>query len=129
MKKLYIAAGIGIGLSLFFAVMYFYFTKDINLPDKLPPYSLLILETFKTLLTFSLVTTGGVVLKTLIDKLVESDRTRQLENSRYEDTRKIILKEFTNIYSEFYSLRKLYHSAKSQDHIYEVNSDNYKILI
>ena len=41
-----------------------------------------------------------------------------------------ILKEFADIYSEFYSLRKLYHSARSsRNGIYDSDSEDFKKLI
>ncbi len=129
MKRLYNFAKIGIGMALLLALLYLFFTFNKFDNNTAPAYTNLILETYKTLLTFSLVTTGGIFLKALIDQVIENDRNKQVESNRYEETRKIILKEFTSLFSDFYSIRKLYHSAISHEDIYEKNSNDLKILV
>ncbi len=129
MKEAYKTAMIGIGLSLSFASIYLIITWGSYNSRGLPAYSDLILETYKTLLTFSLITVGGIALKALIDQVIEKDRNKQIDLSRYEETRKIILKEFAIIFSEFYAIRKLYHSALSHKGIYDKSSNDFINLI
>lgn len=129
MKKLFDAAKIGVFITIIIGIVYFILTFNSTSSSTAPPYTNLILETYKTLLTFSLITTGGIFLKAVIDQVIEKDRNNKIESARYEETRKLLLKEFTTIFSEFYSIRKLYHSAISHDNIYEKNSNDLKALI
>jgi hypothetical protein len=129
MRKLVVCAGLGLVLAIVVGAFYFRLTWSVQ-STNVPAYANLFLESFKTLLTFSFVTIGSIVLKTLIDQVLERDRNKQTELNRYEETRRTILKEFATIYSEFYSLRKLYHSARSKHNtIYDSSSNEYKTLL
>lgn len=129
MRKLYFAASLGVVLALISAIVYSNEISNASV-DNPSPYATILLEAFKTLLSFSLITTGGVVIKGLVDQLLNDERDRRTEATRHEETRQSILKEFAGIYSDFYSIRKLYHSARSsRNNIYQVDSDEYKKLI
>lgn len=129
MKKLVTAALLGIAITFLLALLYLFSAEGTINSNAGSPYANLLFETYKTLLTFSLVTTGGIFLKALIDRVIEKDRYKQIESNRREETRKILLKEFTTLFSEFYAIRKLYHSAISHEAIYEQKSADLKILI
>jgi hypothetical protein len=100
-----------------------------------------LLETYKLLLGFTLVGVIGVVVKAVVDARIDSEKEsrkryeeKQKElDRRYEEWERIrgeIVKEFTNIFSEFYSVRKLYHSAISDNNIiYDKSSKEFKILL
>ena len=85
MRKLYYAASIGVVLALASAITYLLVTQG-KAANSLPSYATLLLEAFKTLLTFSLVTVGGLVIKGLVDQLLDDARDRRTEASRYEET-------------------------------------------
>lgn len=119
----------GIGLTMVLGLAYFIATMGYAANNQAPAYTVLLLEAFKTLLTFSLITTGGIALKTFIDQVLEKERNNQTETNRYEETRKLILKEFATIFSEFYSVRKLYHSAISHEALYKKNSTELNLLL
>ena len=129
MRKLYFAASIGIVLALISAMAYSILISSTPV-DTPSPYATILLEAFKILLSFSLITTGGVVIKGLVDQLLSDERDRRIQATRYEETRQSILEEFADIYSDFYSIRKLYHSARSsRNNIYQIDSEEYKKLV
>lgn len=100
-----------------------------------------LLETYKLCLSFTLIGTAGTVVKAIVDTTMEEEREKKRriaehdkENERryeaWENTRIKILREFIEIFSTFYSLRKLYHSAYSKSNsIYSKETDEYKSLI
>lgn len=100
-----------------------------------------VLETYKILLSFTLVGIIGVAIKAAVDARIDSakesrkryEETQKELDRRYEEwerTRSEIIKEFTHIFSEFYSVRKLYHSALSEkNRIYDKSSPEYACLL
>jgi hypothetical protein len=129
MRKLYLAASASIALSIVVAVAYVFVSRQAPVEHPLP-LAVVLLEAFKILLSFSLITTGGVVAKGLVDQLLSNERDRRTEADRHEETRLAILKEFAGVFSDFYSIRKLYHSARSTHNtIYDLSSAEYKSLI
>jgi hypothetical protein len=129
MRKLYLTAGISILLSATFAIFFIAFAKGVP-ANQLPPSATVVLESFKILLSFSFITTGGLFVKNIIDQVLSEGQDRKIAASRREETRLEILKEFTTVYSDFYSVRKLYHSAhSSHNDIYQKGSEKYQELM
>lgn len=129
MRKLYLTAGISVLLSIAFAILFIVFAKGVPI-NQAPSSATVVLESFKVLLSFSFITTGGLFVKNTIDKLLSDNQDRKITASRREETRLEILKEFTSIYSDFYSIRKFYHSAhSSSNNIYQVKSEKYRNLV
>jgi hypothetical protein len=91
MNRLYMVGGLGsVGLlGSFIATV-------LLLPSKSPE---LTEELFKALLVFTLAVWGGALIKNVIDEASEKQQRRDA-----------IRKEFIEIFSQFYSVRKLYHS-------------------
>lgn len=87
------------------------------------------LETYKIVLSFTLVGILGGFVKAGIDVSIAKQKDNERLYDEWEKRRTNILFEFTQIYSEFYSLRKLYHSARSENNtIYAVGTSEYKTL-
>lgn len=80
------------------------------------PYSIFILkELLKYLLAFVIVSFGGVVIKLSVDRILDRQRSLRESAVREEETRRIIMKEFAEIYSGFYTIRKHYHSLRLEE--------------
>ncbi len=90
----------------------------------------LFLETYKILLSFMLIGIIGAFVKMIFDLTMAKQKDEDRHYEEWEKERVGILYEFTHIFSEFYSLRKLYHSARSDNNtIYKVDTQDYFILI
>jgi hypothetical protein len=94
-----------------------------------PSITLFVPEAFKILLTFTLVALGGALIKGAIDASLDRERDKRARIEQRNERRSGILKEFSDIFSQFYSARKLYHSAKDHENIYDSNSTYYTKLI
>lgn len=93
--------------------------------DKESEKSIFLVESFKTTLSFFLITSVGLLLKNAIDSSIQRDTERKLEYHRIENLRKDMIEHFTTIYSEFYSIRKFYHSVRSlKNNIAEETSES-----
>lgn len=129
MRKLYLTAGISILLSITCVIVFIVLAKGVPI-NQIPPSASVVLESLKVLLSFSFITTGGLFVKSFIDQLLSESQDRKIAASRREETRLEILKEFTTVYSDFYSVRKLYHSAhSSHNNIYQKASEKYQELM
>jgi hypothetical protein len=84
-------------------------------------------ESLKASLTFALIALGGTLIKRVVDADLEDRRAareaaeqsmeRQHADRRAaEDRRREVLDELAAVFSGFYSIRKLYHSAISRRH-------------
>jgi hypothetical protein len=105
------------------------------------PQQLVLIESYKVLLTFTLLGVIALFVKAAIDARLDDERESrrrheeaQKESSRryeeWERTRASIIAEFIDIFSQFYSLRKLYHSARSRSNrIYRKPSPEYEQLL
>ncbi|HEX6096775.1 MAG TPA: hypothetical protein VF432_10665 [Thermoanaerobaculia bacterium] len=91
-------------------------------------------ESLKASLAFALIALGGTLIKRVVDADLEERRVareateqimeRQHANRRAaEDRRREVLNELAAVFSGFYSLRKLYHSAISTRHSVYSNDD------
>jgi len=94
-----------------------------------PSITLFVPEAFKILLTFTLVALGGALIKGAIDASLDRERDKRARIEQRNERRSGILREFSEIFSQFYSVRKLYHSAKDHESIYDSNSTYYRELI
>jgi hypothetical protein len=96
-----------------------------------PAWEFLSGEIFKAGLTFCLVGATGALIKVLADRLLEVDRDERARTAEKEKTKRALLEEFTAIYSGFYSLRKLWHSARdARASVYGPHdSDQYSNLV
>lgn len=84
-------------------------------------------ESLKASLTFALIALGGSLIKRVVDADLEErraarDAAEQLVERQHadrraaEDRRRRVLDELAAVFSGFYSVRKLYHSAISKRH-------------
>ncbi len=107
MKILILASFSGFLLCVIVGIAYVHFMPPVaNQPE--PAILFILGEIFKGLVTFTLIAVGGAFVKNELERL---QRRRQ------------IIEEFVRIYSEFYSIRKLYHSALSdKNNIYVKDS-------
>jgi hypothetical protein len=99
--------------------------------------NVVILETYKLVLSFTLLGILGVVVKAVVDSRLEAERDsrrryeeqQKEQNRRYEEwekKRSEIIHEFVHIFSAYYSLSKHYHSASSgKNQIYDRASPEY----
>ena len=86
-------------------------------------------ETYKIVASFTLVGILGALVKAGIDVTISKQKDDKRRYDEWEKQRTGILYEFTQIYSEFYSLRKLYHSARSEKNtIYTTETPEYESL-
>jgi hypothetical protein len=80
------------------------------------PSSIFILkELVKYLLAFVIVSFGGVVIRHPVDRVLQRQRSLRESAVREEETRRTIVKEFAEIYSGFYTIRKHYHSLRKKE--------------
>ncbi len=88
-------------------------------------------ELFKGGLAFSLVAATGAIVKVVAERFLDAERATRARAAEREKSRHALIQEFTSIYSEFYSLRKLWHSARSKRNaIFEKpDSAQYRSLI
>lgn len=101
----------------------------------------ILIETYKFLLGFTLVSVIGVAVKSVVDSRLDAekesrrryDEAEKEKSRRYEEwegVRGAIMTEFTDIFSQFYSIRKLYHSALgSKNILYDKSSPQYTDLL
>src|SRR6516165_2882665 len=74
-------------------------------------------DLFKGLFSFTLVVWGGAFIKRAIDTSLDE---RERRNG--------LIKEFIEIFSQFYSVRKLYDSARQHPQVYGQTSDECAAL-
>jgi len=87
-------------------------------------------EAYKLVLTFTLIGVFGALVKAAIDITISKQKEESCRYEEWEKNRSDIIREFTDIYSKFYSLRKLYHSARSsKNQIYKIGTEEYETLI
>ena len=120
-KLLYIVGALGFVGSLALALLHYEFTN--------PTIASFALEAFKILLTFTLIALGGASIKGAIDALLDEQRAHRALMEQKKERQADIIKEFTDIFSQFYSVRKLYHSAKDHVNIYDPSGREYAELI
>jgi hypothetical protein len=75
------------------------------------PRRFLLQECFKTSLTFTFIAVGGALVKAVLD--AEGDRRSELkaESDARKEQRRSLVRELTEVFSGFYTVRKQYHSA------------------
>jgi hypothetical protein len=79
------------------------------------PSSIFILkELVKYLLAFVIVSFGGVVIRHSVDRVLMRQRSLRESAVREEEMRRTIVKEFAEIYSGFYTIRKHYDSLRKK---------------
>jgi hypothetical protein len=80
------------------------------------PSSIFILkELVKYLLAFVIVSFGGVVIRHSVDRVLMRQRSLRESAVREEEMRRTIVKEFAEIYSGFYTIRKHYDSLRKKE--------------
>jgi hypothetical protein len=72
---------------------------------------------------------GGALIKGTIDASLDEQRAYRALIEQRKERRSKIIEEFVNIFSLFYSVRKLYHSANDHADMYDPNSSDYAGLI
>jgi hypothetical protein len=126
MGRLYAVGAFGLLLSVATgALLYFHFGELNNSSSGAEIAG----EAFKILLTFTFVALGGALIKGAVDSSLDQQRAQRSRTEQNEERQTAIIKEFVNIFSEFYSIRKLYHSARTHPHIYDLQSDEYARLV
>jgi hypothetical protein len=119
-RLLVVAATVAIVLVVAFSITYLAIDPRLN-----PALSKLLEEAVKVTLTFALIAVGGSVIKMSIDADLEDRRVARaaadakIERRRTEQQaaaahRREVLDEVAAVFSEFYSVRKQYHSALSK---------------
>jgi len=88
-----------------------------------PPRAQVFIELFKIFGAFTLLTAGGALAKYVADETLEEKRQARSEHEAREKERAELIKELAATYSEFYSLRKLYHSAIGSKSLYRASAD------
>jgi len=88
------------------------------------PSSFVLQELYKAGLALALVTFGSASLKIVL----EHQRERRAAAQQWADRRDSIIREFVKIFSNFYSVRKLYHSAQEKSGVYQPGTDDYDRL-
>lgn len=99
--------------------------------------NVVILETYKLVLSFTLLGILGILVKAVVDSRLDAEKesrrkyeeAQKEQGRRYEEWEKArvaIIKEFIHIFSAYYSLSKHYHSASSgKNQIYDKSSPEY----
>ena len=106
-----------VGISLLLATGIGFAYTRLQLPVGGAPdsrWALVLADAFRTMLTFALITGGGAFLKSMLDQVLERQRTRRSAEVRFEEIRRSILERLADVHAKFYSVRKLYHSARSR---------------
>lgn len=105
-KYLWLAVIIGCVVLVSTGVAYLKFGQD-------DPRRALLQECFKTSLQFTFIAVGGALVKGVLD--AEGDRRAELkaESDAWEENRRMLVRELTDVFSGFYTVRKQYHSALS----------------
>jgi hypothetical protein len=70
----------------------------------------LLAEGLKALLAFTFVAVGGALFKAVLDEHAETRTRLETKADQWQEERKDLIRETASIFSEFYSLRKLYDS-------------------
>lgn len=125
MRRLYFIGTVGLLLSIATGLFYLHFART----NGQSAYVFVTGETLKALLTFTLVVLGGALIKGAIDASLEEQRTNRSHAEQSKERRTNIITEFAEIFSQFYSVRKLYESARSHPQIYDLGSEEYSILV
>jgi hypothetical protein len=120
-KLLYTVGTFGFIGSLVLAILHYEFPNDT-----IRSFSL---EAFKISFTFTLIALGGALIKGTIDALLDEQRAQRTLVEQQKERQASIVKEFAEIFSEFYSIRKLYHSAKDHRNLYDSKSTEYAELV
>ena len=109
---------VGVILSIFFGIFSDYGENK------------LILETYKLALSFTLIGVFGALVKAAIDENISRKDDEARRYQEWENQKANILQAFIDIFSEFYSIRKLYHSAMStRNSIYTVKTPEFEALV
>ncbi len=112
MRVLYLMTGISLLLATGIGLAYI----SLPVPSVGAPESrwvLILADAFKATLIFAVITGGGTFLKSVVDQVLERQRARRSTEVRFEEIRRSILERLAEVHSQFYSVRKLYHSARS----------------
>jgi hypothetical protein len=126
MKNLRNIALLAVIVSITFGIVLYYFYPELD-EDKTNVF--LIKTLFTSFVTFAIITIGGLFVKTTIDFSIEKDRANKIKEERIQTLRSNFINELTQIYSGFYSIRKLYHSVLDEENLNYNNSDNEKTML
>jgi len=108
MKVLYIIGIISIVISITLGI--FLFLNFEKLDEEITGIFLM-KNMFSSFVTFSIITFGGIIVKSTIDQTNENERNKRVKEQREEELKINLISEITKIYSGFYEIRKLYHSV------------------
>ena len=125
MRSLYVVGAIGLLLSIATAFLYLSFAGTSSQSATVFVAG----ETFKALLTFTLVALGGALIKRAIDASLDEQRAHRSLAEQSKERQTSIIKEFVEVFSQFYSVRKLYESARRHPQMYDQRSKEYALLI
>jgi hypothetical protein len=83
-------------------------------------------DSFKTILTFTIVILGGTLIKSRVEEFIHKVREKNRKSEVWENEKGRLVKEMADVFSGFYSVRKLWETYKTGPLIY-CSNDNEQV--